>query len=220
MVGPEYEFLFVDVGMNGRNSDGGNWSQTRLKNGLEKNTLNLPDPAPLPGRNYPLPYVCTGDDAFPRTTYMMKPYPQENLSLEKRIFNYQLSRMKRISENTFGILVNCWRVLRKPFFLEPEKVKAITLALLTLYNWLRKESDLTKYIFHQQSIVNMQKLVKSLKGLGGKKSSQNHGSHYLTQELIILLTKQKLSGKNLQIILQMRVVFPGNGNALELIFKQ
>ena len=26
MVGPEYEFLFVNVGMNGRNSDRGNWS--------------------------------------------------------------------------------------------------------------------------------------------------------------------------------------------------
>ena len=49
MVGPEYEFLFADVGINGRNSEGGNWSQSRLKNGLEKNTLNLPDPVPLPG---------------------------------------------------------------------------------------------------------------------------------------------------------------------------
>ena len=147
IVGPEYEFLFVDVGVNGRNSDGGNLSQTRLKNGLEKNTLNLPDPAPLPGRNYSLPYVCTGDDAFPLTAYMMKPYPQENLSLEKRIFNYQLSRMRRISENAFGILVNRWRVFRKPFFLEPEKVKAITLVVLTLYNWLRKESDIGKVYF-------------------------------------------------------------------------
>ena len=27
MVGPECEFLFLDVGMNGRNSDGGNWSE-------------------------------------------------------------------------------------------------------------------------------------------------------------------------------------------------
>ena len=94
MVGPEYGFLFVDVGMNGRKSDGGNWSQSRLKNGLEKITLNLPDPTPLPGRNYPLPYVCTGDDAFPLTVYMMKPYPQRKLSLEKRIFNYRLSYRK------------------------------------------------------------------------------------------------------------------------------
>ena len=62
MVGPEYKFLLVDVGMNGRNSDGGNWSQSCLKNGLEKNSLNLPDPTLFHGQNYPLPYVCMGDD--------------------------------------------------------------------------------------------------------------------------------------------------------------
>ena len=129
--------------------------------------------------------------------------------------------MGRISENAFGILANLWRVFRKPFLLEPEKVKAITLAVLSLHNWLRKESDIGKAYFHQHhSIVKIQKLVKLLKGLGGKKSPQNHGSHYLTQELIIQLTKQNISGKNLQIILQMKVVFPDNGNAQELIFKQ
>ena len=71
MVVPEYEFLFVDVGMNSRNSDRGNWSQSHLKNGLEKSTLNLPDSAPLPGHNY------RRDDAFPLTAYMMKTYPQK-----------------------------------------------------------------------------------------------------------------------------------------------
>ena len=67
--------------MNGRNSDEGNWSQSSLKNGLEKNTLNFPDPTPVLGRNYLLPYVCMGDDAFPLTAYMIKPYIQKNLSL-------------------------------------------------------------------------------------------------------------------------------------------
>ena len=133
--------------MKGRNSDRGNWSQSRLKNGLEKNTLNLSDPTALPGRNYPLPYVCMGDDAFPLTAYMMKPYPQKNLSLEKRIFNYRLSRMRRISENAFGILANRWRVFRKPFFLEPEITQVITHAVLILHNWLRKESAICKVYF-------------------------------------------------------------------------
>ena len=66
---------------------------------------------------------------------MMKQYPQKGLTP-----NYRLSRMRRISENGFGILANRWRVFRRPFALEPEKVKTITIATITLHNWLRKES--------------------------------------------------------------------------------
>ena len=55
--------------------------------------------------------------------------------------------MRHISENAFDILANRWRVFRKPFRLEPEKVKAITLAVLILHNWLRKESDIGKVSF-------------------------------------------------------------------------
>lgn len=140
MIGPEYEFLFADVGMNGRNSDGGNWSQSPLKLALESNAINLPDARPLPGRQNAVPFVCTGDDAFPLSSFMMKPYPQKGLTSEKRVFNYRLSRMRRISENGFGILANRWRVFRRPFSLEPEKVRAITVATITLHNWLRKDS--------------------------------------------------------------------------------
>ena len=91
--------------------------------------------------------MCTGDDAFPQTAYIMKPYPQKNLSLEKGIFNYQLSRMRRIAEKAFGILANCWRVFRKPFLLELEKVKAVTLAVLTLHSWPREEFNIAKVYF-------------------------------------------------------------------------
>ena len=87
MVGPEYEFLFVDVRMNVRNSDGGKLVSVLFEEWFREKTLNFPDSTPLPGRNYPLPYVCTGDDAYPLTVYMMKPYPQKNLSLEKCMFN-------------------------------------------------------------------------------------------------------------------------------------
>ena len=36
VVGPEYEFLYAEVGMNGRNSDSGDWAQSLLKMTLEK----------------------------------------------------------------------------------------------------------------------------------------------------------------------------------------
>ena len=57
IVGHEYEFLFADVGMNSTNSDGGNWSQSLLKNHFETNTLNLPNPMPLPGSKNLVPFV-------------------------------------------------------------------------------------------------------------------------------------------------------------------
>ena len=90
MIGPEFEFFFADVGMNGRNSHGGNWSQSPLKLALESGSLNLPDPTPLHGHSKSVPHVCTRDDAFPLSSFMMKPYPQKGLTTEKRVFNYRL----------------------------------------------------------------------------------------------------------------------------------
>ena len=65
MIASDYEFFFAIVEMNGRNFDGSNWFQSPLKLALESGSLNLPDPTPLPFRSALVPYVCTGDGAFP-----------------------------------------------------------------------------------------------------------------------------------------------------------
>ena len=52
--------------------------------------------------------------------------------------------MRRISENGFGILANRWRIFRRPIALEPEKVRTITLAAVTLHNWQRSMSSIGK----------------------------------------------------------------------------
>ena len=90
MIGLEYEFLFADVGMNGRNSDSGNWPQNPLKLALESGSLNIPDPTPLPGCSKSVPYAYRGDDTFPLSSFMMKPYLQKGLTTEKCVFNYRL----------------------------------------------------------------------------------------------------------------------------------
>ena len=141
MVGPEYECLFVDVGTNGRNPDGHAWHRCSLKKALEScdNPLNIPPLRPLPGATKPIPFVLTGDEAFPLSKHMLKPYPRRNLTVEERIANYRISRGRRISENILGILGNKWRCFRAPFLLQPEKVQQITMAILTLHNWLRDD---------------------------------------------------------------------------------
>ena len=133
VVGPEYQFLFADVGMNGRNSDGGNWLQSPMRKALEKNTLSLPKPKSLHENRKETPFVCVGNDAFPLTSYMIKVYPQKDLTIDNRTFNYRLFCTRRISENIFDILPNCWRVLRKLFSLQPEKEKKLSLLLSLFY---------------------------------------------------------------------------------------
>lgn len=143
VIGPRYEVLWADMGTNGRASDGTIWQRSDFRSSLssETNPLNIPVAVPLPGRTLPVPYVITGDDAFGLTKYLMKPYPQTGLTAEQRVFNYRLSRMRRISENAFGIIVNRWRVFRAPINLQPDKVTKITLAALTLHNYLLSESQ-------------------------------------------------------------------------------
>ena len=59
-----------------------------MRKALEKNTLSLPKPKPLHENRKETPFVWVGDDAFPLTNYLMKPYPQKDLNIDNRIFNY------------------------------------------------------------------------------------------------------------------------------------
>lgn len=123
----DYCFLYVDVGAKGRGSDGGVFQNSSLYNALETNSLPIPTD-----------FVIVGDDAFPLKTYLMKPYSRRNLSEEERIYNYRLSRARRVIANTFGILVSKFRVFEKPISLKLESVDKVVLACCTLHNWLRK----------------------------------------------------------------------------------
>jgi hypothetical protein len=51
--------------------------------------------------------VFVGDEAFPLKEYLMKPYNQRDLNTDRRIYNYRLSRARRVVENAsrFRILL-------------------------------------------------------------------------------------------------------------------
>lgn len=79
----------------------------------------------------PLGYCVVADDAFPLRHYMMKPYKcyRTALTVPQKVFNYRLSRARRIIENAFGILVSRFRVFE------------LVLAACALHNFLRKSSS-------------------------------------------------------------------------------
>lgn len=80
----------------------------------------------LPRTNTLQPCTFVGDDAFALTTRMMKPYSGRCMAdNKKRIFNYRLSRARRVIENAFGIMASRFRVFRRPIMADPENVVSI-----------------------------------------------------------------------------------------------
>lgn len=137
VVDADYRFLWVDVGANGSTSDCAVFNQTPMKAALEADELGFPRPTALPGDDTPVPYYLIGDDAFPLRTWMMKPFSTRNLSDEERIFNYRLSRARRVVENAFGILSNRFRCLLTTLHLCPMTVRSVVLATVCLHNLMR-----------------------------------------------------------------------------------
>jgi len=126
LVDADYKFIYIDVGCNGRISDGGVFRNGHLSKALEQNTLKVPPAEILPQSEKRLPFVVVGDDAFPLKNYLMKPYPHQGLPREQRIFNYRLSRARRIVENAFGILANRFRVFIQLFTCLLIKLKVLS----------------------------------------------------------------------------------------------
>jgi len=140
VVDADYRFLFVDVGCQCRISDGGVFRNSTLCYALETNELNIPAPQNIPDTDDVAPFVFVADDAFPLTNNIMKPYAHRGLNQMERIFNYRLSRTRRLSENAFGILVSRFRVFRSGIEVKPEKAKDIVLAATVLHNFLMRHS--------------------------------------------------------------------------------
>jgi hypothetical protein len=97
---------------------------------MENNELNLPPNS-----------VIVGDDAFPLRTNLLKPYIRVNLTLKHRVFNYRLSRARRVVENVFGILASRFRVFGRPIEVKVKNVDLILKASCVLHNWLRITSS-------------------------------------------------------------------------------
>ena len=132
-----YCFTLLDIGNYGRHSDGGVLSNSVFGQAMERGSLGLPDPDYIGSQRILLPYYFVGDSAFPLKTYMLRPYPGKYLDDQKRIFNYRLSRARRIIENAFGILATKFRIFRRPIIAEAEKVTKITKAACALHNFLK-----------------------------------------------------------------------------------
>lgn len=150
----------------GRHSDSNIFSSGALARKMNKQTLQLPQPALLPDYNQTLPFVFVADEAFPRCDTIMRPYSKRNITgnFENKIFNYRLSRARQTVECTFGILAAPFRVFRKPFEIKIESVDNVIKAACVLHNYLRNEITISNNVQGESDIMPDNQLLP-LKGL-------------------------------------------------------
>lgn len=123
----------------GSMSDGRVWSNSDFGQALDHGEIDLPLDKPLPGSDISFPHFFVGDEAFPLKRNLMRPFPgrmHQVLSDEQRIFNYRLSRARRVLENAFGILTMRWQVLNSPLICSVDKGEDIIKVLVCLHNML------------------------------------------------------------------------------------
>lgn len=149
----KYRFTLCHIGEAGRKSDGGIYCKSNLGRAIDNNLLNLPGPkAFFHYRNdIEFPYVFVADEGFAMKCNMLRPYSRNNIfNIAEIIFNYRLSRARRIIENTFGILASRFRIFRRPIIAHVATVVKIAKACIALHNFLvteRSDQYLPRNVF-------------------------------------------------------------------------
>lgn len=140
IVNAKYEFIMCHFGTNGRVSDGGVLENTAFYNKLLHHNLKIPAPSKSKTSERPLAHVFIGDEAFALREDFLKPFAQKQLNAGRRIFNYRLSRARRIVENVFGILAARFRIFHTEINMKLENIEKVVLACCALHNFLRRNT--------------------------------------------------------------------------------
>ena len=98
----------VDIGAYGNSNDSGVLNHTTFLKQLRNKNLDVPHSRQLPNdtEETSVPHILLRDEAFPLRCDLMRPFAKNALTDERCIFNYRLSRARRVVENAFGILAN------------------------------------------------------------------------------------------------------------------
>ena len=111
--------------------------KSELRDCIVARSNGIPEADHMPNDDHNMPYFILGDDIFAMRTWLMKPFSKRYMSKEERIFNYRISRGRRVSENVFGIMAQRWGVLLTTMHQHPINARLIVQACVCLHNLMR-----------------------------------------------------------------------------------
>lgn len=188
LVSADYKFLMVDIGAQGRHSDGGIFKNTEISHRFNEGLMNLPPPSIIdPAHTQLLPFVIVADEAFQLNSFTMRPYPGRNITAERRIFNYRLSRARRVVENAFGIMAARWRIYQKPMNTSLATTEAIVQATICLHNFMMTrdrycDDSFADRVNHNNNIVANGAWRENIPVIGAIQNYRDAGSNKCSRQ--------------------------------------
>lgn len=109
---------------------------TDIYRALNSGHLNVPKEGVVDGVT--LPFLFIADDTFPLREDLLKPFNSKISDKRRNIYNYRLSRGRRMVESVFGILAERFGVSQKPMsFINLDKVESVVCCYL--HNYFRNK---------------------------------------------------------------------------------
>jgi len=140
LVDANYFFIPVDVGAVVKSGNFNVFYNSNIGRRLESNQLGIPGSRPLP--NYEngkcMPFVIMGDESFALSEHALRPYPNRNLKAQQRIYNYRLTRARRMIECAFCILANKQKIFHRPLDGTPQFCDSLVKVCCILYKFIRR----------------------------------------------------------------------------------
>ena len=80
------------------------------------------------------PFTTVGDSAFPRYTWLMKPYSESTRDPRKRYLKKRLWSARIVSEHAYDMLKGRWRILYKKTECKLKNIRQVIMACIALHN--------------------------------------------------------------------------------------
>jgi len=172
MVDANYKFVAIDVGSYGREGDSGIFLKSTMGQQILNDVFKFPEDSALPGTDIIVPHVVLGDQAFRLHKHILRPFSQKSARGDnsKTVFNYRLSRARRVTENAFGLLSQIFRVYYQPINIAPTTVDDLIIVTCCLHNMLRDaylENNGKAYYQFDQECSTQNNNMRSFPGEGG-----------------------------------------------------
>lgn len=141
--------MYINVGCTGRCNDSTIFEQSKLKLHHINNPILQQNRRTI--MSVDVPPLLIGDSAFKLTSYVMKPFPYTtDQDASKKLFNYKLSKCRRVVENAFGHLKARFRRIGKGIDNHIQNSNMIIKACCLLNNFLNSKKDDVNFNWIQQ----------------------------------------------------------------------